>query len=97
MKLNATVSSAAKRYALTSTAPVRDDEGNVIGRAGIGADKRGACLVFESGQAQTGVPVAALVAAITDAKVIAPGDLVEAFKEAGCLPALVAAVEKASK
>jgi hypothetical protein len=62
---------------------------------GVGVDRKGdQALVYESGQAQSGIPMHAVATAIAAGKVIPIPALVGALKETGQLDKLTKEIEK---
>lgn len=63
---------------------------------GVGLDRKGdQALVYESGQAQSGIPMHAVATAIAAGKVIPLASIVAACRETGTLDKLAKEIEKA--
>jgi hypothetical protein len=64
-------------------------------RVGVGADRKGEhALVFQSGQAQSGIPLHAVATAVASGKVIPVDALASALKETGQAAELVKLLSK---
>lgn len=84
----------AGRYTVANAQTVKDSDGQVIGRVGVGTDRKGdTSLVWESGQSQTGVPLDAVACSLVN--VFGPAAVAALFVEAGKDAALITAIEKA--
>lgn len=84
----------AGRYTVAGAVAVKDADGFVIGRVGVGSDRKGeSSLVWESGQSQTGVPLDAVAQSLVS--VFGTDSIAALFMEAGKGEQLVKAIEKA--
>lgn len=97
-KITFTVNAPERKQGRYTLSDSRTVECGDMERVGVGADRQGAhSLVYQSGQAQSGIPLHAVATAVASGKVIPLDALAGALKETGQLGKLAQEIEKLNK